>query len=201
MFIFPRLCPEKVTQYNCLHNFKKKDNAPSTIIFFVDLEYKNNTNDNFNITSPLNTIRVIEKPHEHRCGPLECFIFQDYGHTHNHYYLLHYCVKCGGAHFSENCIKDRSTSEKCTVYSENHMSNFKRHLVYKFVLSHHRMNFTNFHNTLLIIIIILCPNLLIPSGTNGINVPYTWNSIFDPSQSHFLFKLSSVPFFLLLHQC
>jgi hypothetical protein len=72
-------------------------------LFFVDLNRHDNNNDIFNITSLLNTIVKIKKPHHFRRGPSQCYNCQDYGHTDNSCHHESKYLKCGEDHRTEDC--------------------------------------------------------------------------------------------------
>lgn len=112
----------------------KNKNKCGLPLFFVDLNRQNNNNDIFNITSLLNTKVIIEKPHLSRRGPPQCHNCQAYGHTDNYCQHESRCVKCGGDHRSEDCIKDRASPAKCALCSEVHTANYKGCRVYQSVI-------------------------------------------------------------------
>lgn len=134
----------------------KNKNKCALPIFFVDLNRQDNNNDIFNITSLFNTKVIIEKPHQRRRGPPQCYNCQAYGHTDN--YCCHdpRCVKCGEDHRTEKCPKDRSTPAKCALCSEAHTANFKGCHVYQSIIKKRQKikpaisqnNFPHFYNNI-----------------------------------------------------
>lgn len=105
-------------------NIKNK-NKCALPMFFVDLFPQNNNKDVLNITSLLNTIVVIEKPHKARRGPPQCHQCQNYGHTRNQCHHTPRCVKCSEDHFSEECTKDKNSPAKCALCAGEHTANYK----------------------------------------------------------------------------
>jgi len=105
-------------------NIKNK-NKCALPMFFVDLFPQNNNKDVLNITSLLNTIVVIEKPHKTRRGPPQCHQCQIYGHTRNQCHHTPRCVKCSEDHFSEDCTKDQNSPAKCALCAGDHTANYK----------------------------------------------------------------------------
>lgn len=105
-------------------NIKNK-NKCALPMFFVDLFPQNNNKDVLNITSLLNTIVVIEKPHKARRGPPQCHQCQNYGHTRNQCHHTPRCVKCSEDHFSEECTKDQNSPAKCALCAGDHTANYK----------------------------------------------------------------------------
>ncbi|KAF0749246.1 Uncharacterized protein FWK35_00033881, partial [Aphis craccivora] len=77
------------------------------------------------ITSFLNTIVVIEKPHKTRRGPPQCHECQNYGHTRNQCHHIPRCVKCSEDHFSDECTKDQNSPAKCALCAGDHTANYK----------------------------------------------------------------------------
>jgi len=77
-------------------------------MFFVDLFPQNNNKNVLNITSLLNNIVVIEKPHKTCRGPPQCQQCQNYSHTKNRCHHIPRCVKCSEDHFPRNTQKTKT---------------------------------------------------------------------------------------------
>jgi hypothetical protein len=93
-------------------------------IFYIDLKPSPRNSDIFKLTTLCYTKIKVETPHHKKEIP-QCHRCQNYGHTRN--YCNHYprCVRCGEQHETTACTKERSSSAKCVLCSDNYTANFK----------------------------------------------------------------------------
>jgi hypothetical protein len=81
-----------------------KVNKNPLILFFVDLEPTNQSNDIFQLTSLLHTNIKMDEPYKTKTIS-QCTDCQVYGHTKSYCDYPARCVRCGGHHLSAEFIK------------------------------------------------------------------------------------------------
>ena len=72
-----------------------------------------------------NKLIHIEPPRSTKPHIPQCIRCQQYGHTHKYCNKPFNCVKCGGHHNSDTCIKPRGSPAKCALCGGPHPANYK----------------------------------------------------------------------------
>jgi len=72
-----------------------------------------------------NKLIHIEPPRSTKPHIPQCIRCQQYGHTHKYCNKPFNCVKCGGHHNSDTCIKPRDSPAKGALCGGPHLANYK----------------------------------------------------------------------------
>ncbi|KAJ2948226.1 hypothetical protein O0L34_g10036 [Tuta absoluta] len=113
--------------WNMKHSVTKKP-LP---MFIVELKTDPNNKTVYNVQRLLHCVISFEAFHQKRVIP-QCGKCQSYGHTKKFCYKEPRCVKCAGAHLTQDCErKEKSDKVLCVLGEGNHPANYKGCSVYK----------------------------------------------------------------------
>ncbi|KAJ2937194.1 hypothetical protein O0L34_g18953 [Tuta absoluta] len=113
--------------WNMKHSVTKKP-LP---MFIVELKTDPNNKTIYNVQRLLHCVISFEAFHQKRVIP-QCGKCQSYGHTKKFCYKEPRCVKCAGAHLTQDCErKEKSDKVLCVLCEGNHPANYKGCSVYK----------------------------------------------------------------------
>lgn len=107
-----------------IHNGKSRVTKEPLNLFFVDLEPSDNNKEIYKVRGIQNRVVQIEPPKKVKGLP-QCMRCQQYGHTKTYCNRPFVCVKCGGAHSTQNCKKSNNTPAKCALCDGPHPANYK----------------------------------------------------------------------------
>ncbi|KAL4113122.1 hypothetical protein QTP88_016805 [Uroleucon formosanum] len=111
---------------NVLHKTTKHP----LLLFFVNLESTEQSDDIFQLSNVLQTKIKAEEPHKPKIIS-QCLNCQEYGHTLSYCGYSARCVLCGDSHPSSNCSKPRDCPSKCALCSGNNPANYHGWNVYR----------------------------------------------------------------------
>lgn len=105
-------------------NVKSRFNKKPLPMFYVDIDPGPNNKKVFDIFEINHCIVKIEPPNSTE-DIVQCHRCQEYGHTKTYCKKPFACVKCGLAHPTINCQKERNDPPKCIHCLGNHTANYK----------------------------------------------------------------------------
>jgi len=112
------------------------------LLFFVDFEPTDHSNEIFKLESLLHTIIKIEESHNPNIIS-QCQNCQAYGHTKVYCGYIPRCVRCGDDHSSSACPNSRQDPMQCALCTINHLTNYRGCTVYKNLQQHKKTNLNN----------------------------------------------------------
>lgn len=113
-----------------IHNIRHRLTKDPTCLFYVDLEPRRNNADIYKITTLMHAQVKFEPPYKKK-EIVQCYRCQQYNHSRAYCKRSPRCVKCGEAHLTEMCKKDKQTKPTCALCGKGHPANYKGCRVYK----------------------------------------------------------------------
>lgn len=99
----------------------RKTKSPLHIVLVTLPKSENHV---YQLTEVLSLIvKVEEQRNTARIG--QCHRCQRFSHSQNKCTALPKCVKCAGAHLTQECLKDRNTPARCANCQEDHPASYR----------------------------------------------------------------------------